>query len=300
MKNPDSTKMFDEHQTLMNAAGAVYVPLQTKFQKGDVLCIVDMQNDFVPKDDAPDGGRFGVAEGASAGAVIIDLIKKAAAGNATIVATRDYHPINHCSFNTHNGPFPPHCVQGSKGSFFFPPIEAALTKAKSASADVRVVFKGFVPQVDSFGGIQYGPKYFKDRALGKDGCEPEAQCHSCSAIDWTGSFALDCSNIDEDINAPPDVMAIYSKKSLAQELQACGAKRLFCVGLAMDFCVLDTALNAATAKVVPDIYMPVEATRAAHIPGIGSFGSGFLSDPNDIVQKTKTAGVKLCHVDGIR
>lgn len=79
------------------------------------------------------------------------------------------------------------------------------------------------------------------------------------------------------------------------------AKRMFVTGLAMDFCVLDTALNAASIRVVPDgIYMPVEATRAAYILGVGKFGGGFLTDPKDIVHKTKLAGVKLCHTGGIQ
>ena len=30
--------------------------------------------------------------------------------------SEDYHPHDHCSFNSAGGPFPPHCVQGSMGS----------------------------------------------------------------------------------------------------------------------------------------------------------------------------------------
>jgi nicotinamidase-related amidase len=244
-----------------------------------------------------------VAEGASAAADIVDLITKASAAKALIVATRDYHPKNHCSFNTNKGPFPPHCIQGSEGSKLFYVIEQALTKAKEQGADVRIVFKGFCPSADSFGACTYGQKYYTERTLGNEAgaTVPTQQVAGCSAIEWTGSFSLECSNCDVDLNAPPDVMAVFGRKTLAQEIKDFKGKRMFVTGLAMDFCCLDTALNAATAKVVPDgIYMPVEANRAAHIPGIGTFGSGFLTDPADLVKKTKLAGVKLIHVDTIQ
>lgn len=37
----------------------------------------------------------------------------------TIIATRDYHPIDHVSFSTEGGPFPPHCIEGSEGAEVF-------------------------------------------------------------------------------------------------------------------------------------------------------------------------------------
>ena len=40
--------------------------------KGDSLLVVDMQNDFLPESDAPEGGRFGVAEGGEAAAVVVN------------------------------------------------------------------------------------------------------------------------------------------------------------------------------------------------------------------------------------
>jgi len=208
-----------------------------------------------------------------------------------IVATRDYHPKNHCSFNTHSGHFPPHCIQGSRGSKFYELIEMVLKEVRGDGADVRVVFKGFVPEVDSFGAVTYGHKYFQERNLGNNtSTTPEIQCHGCCAVDWTGGFALECSNIDEDLNAPPDVMAVYSRKSLAQELQDANIKRIFVCGLALDFCVLDTALNAASCSLGPDgVYLVADAARAAYVPGVGSFGTGFLSDPAEIVRKMKMA-----------
>merc|ERR1719182_479960 len=88
-----------------------------------------MQNDFIPHDVAPEGGRFGVPEGGSCVAPIVKLIEEFASQGAMIVATRDYHPHDHCSFTGFGGPFPPHCVQGSTGSYFYPSIGKALIKA---------------------------------------------------------------------------------------------------------------------------------------------------------------------------
>lgn len=44
-------------------------------------------------------------------------------------------------------------------------------------------------------------------------------------------------------------------------------------------------------------YIVHEATRAAQIPGVGSFGSGFLSNPAEIVRKLQTYGISLVDVE---
>lgn len=290
-----SSALYEEYQGLLSEAQAEYSGAIPDFGPGDCLLIVDMQNDFVPAADAPDGGRFAVSDGAGASAVIVEMTSKAAAANAMVVATRDYHPLNHCSFITRSGPFPAHCVQGTKGSFFFPPIAQALSDANARGADMRVVFKGFHEGVDSFGGLRYGERYFVERSLGNAaGAKPGDMSQGCCMLDWTGSFCLECSNISADINAPPDVLSPFGRKALGDELAAAGIRRLFVTGLALDFCVLDSALNASAAGLAPDgVFLVVDAARAAHIPGVGSFGSGFLSDPHDIVKKTSAQGVKL-------
>mmetsp|Transcript_14930 Transcript_14930/g.23944 ORF Transcript_14930/g.23944 Transcript_14930/m.23944 type:complete len:103 (+) Transcript_14930:82-390(+) len=72
-------------------------------------------------------------------------------------------------------------------------------------------------------------------------------------------------------------------------------KRLFVVGLAMDFCVLDTCINAAQSPGCPyeKIYMVVDACRAAYIPG-GPY-NGFLSDPEVVAKKLKANKIELCN-----
>merc|ERR1711959_53593 len=188
------------------------------------------------------------------------------------------------------------------GSKFYEPIEKVLNEVRQDGADVRVVFKGFAPEVDSFGSFPYDNMYFNERQLGNNLCtDPEMQCHACCAIDWTGGFALECSSIDEDLNAPPDVMAVLSRKSLALQLKEEDVKRIFVCGLAMDFCVLDTALNAAGHRLAQEegVFLVADATRAVYAPGVGQFGSGFVSNPKEIVQKTNAAGVHMVHSTAI-
>lgn len=287
--------LHEEHVQLLAAAKAEYAQPVLGFGPGDCLLVVDMQNDFLPAADAPDGGRFAISEGADASAVIVEMMAKAAAARALIVATRDYHPLGHCSFATNSGPFPVHCVQGSKGALFFPPVARALNEAKASGADTRVVFKGFHEAVDSFGGLRYGERYFGERGLGHGtSVSPNDMSHGCCMLDWTGAFCLECSDIDADINAPPDVLAVLKRRALQDELVASGVRRLFVTGLALDVVVLDSALNAADAGLAPDgVFLVADATRAVHLPGVGTFGSGFVSDPEEIVSKMALQGVRL-------
>ena len=72
-----------------------------------------------------------------------------------VVATRDYHPFDHVSFMQQGGPFPAHCVQGTAGSYFLPPIADALAAGKRAGGNVSVAFKGMHEDIDSFGAFPY-------------------------------------------------------------------------------------------------------------------------------------------------
>jgi nicotinamidase/pyrazinamidase len=70
------------------------------------LLIIDFQNDFVP------GGALAVEEGDE----IAEPIRRLADEVDVIVATRDWHPPDHASFETQGGPWPIHCVQGTPGA----------------------------------------------------------------------------------------------------------------------------------------------------------------------------------------
>src|SRR5437763_155302 len=70
------------------------------------LIVVDMQNDFCP------GGALAVAGGDR----LAGRIEEAAAAAGTVIATRDWHPPDHCSFVEQGGTWPPHCIAGTPGA----------------------------------------------------------------------------------------------------------------------------------------------------------------------------------------
>ena len=71
-------------------------------------------------------------------------------------------------------------------------------------------------------------------------------------------------------------------------------KRLFVCGLALDFCVLDTCINAV-ALGFESVHIVLDAARAAHIPGFGQFGTGFLSDPKEVFDKQVQLVTEILH-----
>ena len=259
--------------------------------------------DFVPHhaDQNPGGGRFGVVEGDHIVLSVVQLIDHFVKQGGWVGATRDYHPVDHVSFIGQGGPFPAHCVQGSAGSHFLPPIAAAMANGKTKAPDrVHVAFKAMHEHVDSFGGLPYfdgGENRISKHAATAPERGLGACVMGCSRAPWTGSLLLKQSQLEfaltegqcvaSDMDCPPDTFAVLDDgvdrqlASLAEKLK--GFKRLFVCGLALDFCVLDTCLNAvglhSEGLQFDSVYCVLDAARAAHITGIGSFGSGFLSDP---------------------
>jgi nicotinamidase/pyrazinamidase len=105
----------------------------------DALIIVDVQNDFCP------GGALPVPEGDQVILVLNDYIKIFKKANARIFATRDWHPPNHISFKAQGGPWPPHCVQNSKGAEFHPDLKLP--------SDTSIVSKAMDPLKESYSGF---------------------------------------------------------------------------------------------------------------------------------------------------
>ena len=264
----------------------------------DVLFVIDMQTDFLP------GGPFGVAEGNSTLPEISRLMCDVFGPTNLCFVTRDYHPIDHCSFQSYGGPFPVHCVQGSEGSHLHPIIADAV-RARGRDC-TSVVFKGFSEDIDSYGALAY--------------CEASADARLCQnpagmacSSTWTGSFVLKCSNMDADVNAPPDFTAVLYRKDVIDVIKertasAAGASSsaaaasasaasdlpdAYICGLAFDFCVLDTAINGRKSGAFRNIYIVANAARASHIPTVGRHGSGFLSCPKEVAAKLAEANVKL-------
>jgi nicotinamidase-related amidase len=286
--------LWREYIRLIQAAGwgSLVDSADKKVGANDCLVVVDMQNDFVPVDSVnPQGGAFGVSEGAQTAPLIVQLMEHFAAAGGLVVCTRDYHPVGHCSWLENGGPFPRHCVQGTVGSHFYKPIGDTLDKLRQLDRRAEVVFKGYHEDVDSFGAFQYDADYAKERGIQAHDPDPD-HLYGCSLCDWTGSILLKCSALDIDVNAPPDVMSVLGRKSLKDLLAEGGINRIFVCGLALDYCVLDSCLNAAKHK-CGEVFMILDAARAAHISHVGSVGSGFLNDPAGILKQMQAASVKL-------
>jgi nicotinamidase/pyrazinamidase len=99
------------------------------------LIVVDVQNDFCP------GGALGVAGGDR----LAPLIAEAAEAAGTLVATRDAHPADHCSFTAQGGRWPVHCVAGSAGAELHPSVAALpfdIVQDKGGDRD-REQYSGF-------------------------------------------------------------------------------------------------------------------------------------------------------------
>jgi nicotinamidase/pyrazinamidase len=115
--------------------------LQIPPQTGDALIIVDVQNDFLP------GGSLPVPHGDEVVPVLNAAIAQFRARGLPIVATRNLHPEDHCSFKARGGPWPVHCVAGTPGGDFAPglaltPDVAIVSKAASADEDAYSGFAG--------------------------------------------------------------------------------------------------------------------------------------------------------------
>jgi len=76
------------------------------------LLIIDVQKDFCEGGVLPANNTTSLIE------PLNKCIKWAVSNNILCVFIRDWHPADHCSFNTQGGAWPPHCVQGTKGAEF--------------------------------------------------------------------------------------------------------------------------------------------------------------------------------------
>ncbi|MHB0976758.1 MAG: nicotinamidase [Candidatus Aquicultorales bacterium] len=98
----------------------------------DVLFVTDMQNDFMP------GGLLAVEDGDR----IIPTINGLVPRFSLVVASQDWHPINHVSFKERGGPWPPHCVQKTEGAQLHP----SLNQSRIA----LIVRKAYDPDIEQY------------------------------------------------------------------------------------------------------------------------------------------------------
>jgi nicotinamidase/pyrazinamidase len=156
----------------------------------DALLVVDVQRDFCP------GGALAVPHGDDVVPVIDRLLGVA---DWMTVATRDWHPADHCSFKAQGGIWPPHCVAGTEGAAFHPALDQSRIRT--------VVSKAVTRDAEAYSGFQ-----------GTD---------------------------------------------LAARLAARGIRRVFVCGLATDYCVKATALDARRAGL--DVVVIEDAIRGVEV-----------------------------------
>jgi nicotinamidase/pyrazinamidase len=164
--SPDEPIRGAEARKLMQAPGS-----------GDALLVVDVQNDFLP------GGALGIAGGDAVVAPLNALLTEWRAHGLPVYMSRCWHPPGHCSFKERGGPWPVHCIAGSRGAEF--------SSSLSRSPTDLVISKATHVEQEAY-----------------------------SALDGTG---------------------------LDVELRHRGIRRLFVGGLATDYCVRATGLDARKA-----------------------------------------------------
>jgi len=99
------------------------------------LIVVDVQNDFCP------GGALAVPDGEA----VVEPVNRLASQSSFVVATRDWHPPDHGSFAEQGGPWPVHCVAGTRGAELHPGIDRGLLDAvlDKGQARDREGYSGF-------------------------------------------------------------------------------------------------------------------------------------------------------------
>lgn len=167
--------------------------MKSKFVDG-ALILVDIQNDFCP------GGALAVKEGDR----IVPTVNRLIREFPLVISTQDWHPANHVSFKQQGGPWPPHCVQGTRGAELHPDLQTDTV--------AQYFRKASSPEKDDYSEF-----------AGKD---------------------------DQGL-------------SLDEALRSRGVKKIYVVGLATDYCVLETVLDGL--KYGYEVYPVTDAMRAVNV-----------------------------------
>lgn len=106
--------------------------------KDCALVVVDMLYDFID-------GSLACGNAQEAVSQTLQFIRKEK--DYPILFIRDFHPANHSSFAAQGGPWPPHCVQGTRG--------AAIHEDLAPFAEEDLMFyKGTDPAREQYSGFE--------------------------------------------------------------------------------------------------------------------------------------------------
>lgn len=177
----------------------------------DALIVVDVQNDFCP------GGALAVPHGDD----VVGVINKLMPRFRHVIATQDFHPRGHSSFAEQGGPWPEHCVQGTKGAELHPELDT--------DGIDEIVQKGTAPETDGYSG--------------------------------------------------------FAGTDLADRLRRRGVKRVVVTGLATDYCVRATAIEAIANGF--DAVVLTDAIRAVDVNA--GDGDAAVDDMREAGAATETA-----------
>lgn len=133
-------------------------------QQSDAVIAVDVQNDFCP------GGALAVPDGDAVVPVLNEWIAAARAAGVPVIASRDWHPADHCSFSEQGGPWPPHCIRDTPGAAFHSELELP--------DDAIIVSKGQAQERDNYSAFDDTGLADRLRSLGVERL-------------WIGGLALD-------------------------------------------------------------------------------------------------------------
>lgn len=111
------------------------------------LLLVDIQNDFC------EGGSLAVPGSDDIFPAVNEWIARAEEAGWPILASRDWHTVDHISFSDRGGPWPVHCVQDTHGAEFhrkmeLPDSAIRVSKGTAFDTDAYSAFDG--TQLDSY------------------------------------------------------------------------------------------------------------------------------------------------------